>query len=113
MPTGKIAARAPTGAQSVALINSAIAAAQTIDLNQAITVGELDIGASGGGGAFTLAANGGTLTFQNAPAPGSIQQLSTSKGDTISAPIDPRWKSECQQCLKQSADFVRRHLRNQ
>lgn len=77
----------PNSAQSVALINSAIVGAQTIDLNQAITLGELDIGASGGGGAFTLAANGGTLAFQNAPAPGYIQQLSTSKGDTISAPM--------------------------
>ena len=77
----------PNAAQSVALINSAIAAAQTIDLNQAITIGELDIGASGGGGSFTLAANGGALTFQNAPAPGAIQQLATSKGDIISAPL--------------------------
>jgi len=77
----------PNTAQSVALINSAIAAGQTIDVNAAITVGELDIGASGGGGAFTLAANGGSLTFQNAPAPGYIEQLSTSKGDTISAPL--------------------------
>lgn len=75
----------PNAAQAVALINSAIAANQTINLNQAITVGEMSIGSSGGAGSFTLAANGGSLTFNNAPAPGSLQQLASSKGDTISA----------------------------
>jgi autotransporter-associated beta strand protein len=77
----------PNTAQSVAVVNSAIAAAQTIDVNQAITVGELQIGASSGGGSFILAGNGGTLTFQNSPAPGSVLQLASSKGDTISAPL--------------------------
>jgi autotransporter-associated beta strand protein len=77
----------PNSAQSVALVNSAITASQTINLNQVITIGELQMGASSGGGSFTLAGNGGTLTFQNAPAPGSVLQLASSKGDTISAPI--------------------------
>ena len=77
----------PNGVQAVAIINIAIAATQTIDLNQAITLGALNIGASGGAAAFNLAANGGTLTLDNSPGQAALLQLSTSKGDTISAPM--------------------------
>jgi autotransporter-associated beta strand protein len=75
----------PNGAQAIAFVNSAIAGSQTIDLNQGITVGELSIGA--GGGAFTLAPDGGTLTFDNVSEPALLTQLSVSQGDTISAPV--------------------------
>ena len=75
----------PNGAGVVAFVNSAIAANQTIDLNQAITVGALSAGA--GGGAFTIAPNGGTLTFNNGSAAALLTQLSASRGDTISAPV--------------------------
>lgn len=79
------AAAFPNATQAVAVVNSAIAAGQTINLNQAITVGSLSLGASGG--VFTVAANGGTLTFDNTPLPATLTELSTGKGDTISAPI--------------------------
>jgi len=75
----------PNGAGIVAYVNSAIAANQTIDLNQAITVGTLSTGA--GSGAFTVAPNGGTLTFNNGSAAALLTQSSTSRGDTISAPV--------------------------
>jgi autotransporter-associated beta strand protein len=75
----------PNGAQAVAFVNSAIAANQTVDLNQAITVGALSTGAAGG--AFTIAPNGGTLTFNNGSGAALLTQLSASRGDTISAPM--------------------------
>jgi rhamnogalacturonan endolyase len=75
----------PNGAQVVAFINSAIAASQTINLNQAVTVGALSIGT--GSGAFTVAPNGGTLTFNNGSAAALLTQLSGSQSDTISAPM--------------------------
>ena len=75
----------PNGAQTIATVNSAIAAAQTINLNQAITVGSLSLGT--GGGAFTLAAGGGTLTFDNTPGTATLLEMPASKGDIISAPI--------------------------
>jgi len=77
----------PNATQAVALINSAIAATQTINVNQAITIGELDVGASGGAASFNIAPGGGTLTFGNLPAPASVTQLASSHGDTISAPL--------------------------
>jgi len=79
------AAAFPNGTKAVAFVTSPIAANQTINLNQAVTVGSLSLGASGG--AFTLAANGGTLTLDNTPGTASLIELSTSKGDTISAPM--------------------------
>ena len=75
----------PNGAQVVAFVTSAIAAGQTIDLNQTITVGALTTGA--GGGAFTVAPNGGTLTFNDGSGAAFLTQLSASQGDTISAPM--------------------------
>jgi autotransporter-associated beta strand protein len=75
----------PNGAQSQAIVNSAISGNQTIDLNQAITVGSLSLGS--GGGIFTVAANSGTLTFDNAGTPTTLIELPTSLGDNISAPM--------------------------
>ncbi len=80
------AANFPNATQVVAIVNSAIAAGQTINLNLAITVGALSLGA--GGGAFTVAPNGGTLTFNNAPWPASLVELPASSGDTIAAPMN-------------------------
>lgn len=40
----------PNSTQAKAIVNSPIAAGQTINLNQSITVGDLNIGASGGPG---------------------------------------------------------------
>jgi autotransporter-associated beta strand protein len=75
----------PNAVQAAAIVSAPIAAAQTIDLNQAVTVGNLSLGAAGG--AFNLTANGGTLTFDNTPGQASLLELATSVGDTISAPI--------------------------
>jgi rhamnogalacturonan endolyase len=75
----------PNAVQAAAIINSSIAANQTVNLNQAITLGSLSAGSSGG--AFNITANGGALTFDNSPGQTSLVQLSSSKGDTISAPM--------------------------
>ena len=75
----------PNSPQSAAIINNGMTANQTITLNQSITVGSLCVGAPGG--SYNVAANGGTLTLDNTPAPASLTQLVTSRGDTISAPI--------------------------
>ena len=75
----------PNGAQTVAFVNSAISTSQTIDLNQAVTVGALSLGA--GGGAFTIAPNGGTLAFNNASSAALLVELPASRGDTLSAPM--------------------------
>jgi rhamnogalacturonan endolyase len=75
----------PNGAGAVAIVNAAIAANQIIDLNQAVSVGALDLGANGG--TFTLAAGGGALTFNNAPGTAALTELPAGRGDTISAPM--------------------------
>ena len=75
----------PNSVQASAIVNSAIGANQTINLNQAITVGNLSLGAAGG--AFNLTGNGGTLTFDNTPGSPSLVELTASKGDTISTPV--------------------------
>jgi autotransporter-associated beta strand protein len=77
----------PNGVQAVATINSAISANQTINLNQAMTIGTLNIGSPSGAASFNVTGNGGTLTLDNTPGSALIMQLSTSKGDTISAPM--------------------------
>ncbi len=76
----------PNSAQAVAIINSPISANQTINLNQTITIGGLNIGASSGAGSFNIA-GGGSLTFSNASGTALLLQLGASKGDTISAPM--------------------------
>ena len=75
----------PNAPQASAIVNSAIGANQVVDLNQAITVGNLSLGAAGG--AFNLANNGGALTFDNTPGAASLAELAAGKGDTISTPV--------------------------
>ncbi len=75
----------PNGSQTIAVVNSTISGNQTIDLNQAITVGSLSLGSAGG--IFTVAPAGGGLTFDNTPGSATLIELPTSLGDTISAPI--------------------------
>ena len=82
-----VGAAFPNGTQAVAIVNSAIAVNQTINLNQNITLGAMSVGAPGGGGAFNVATGGGTLTLDNTPGLATLLQLSSSAGDTISAPI--------------------------
>jgi len=74
----------PNSTQVTAIVNSPIAAGQTINLNQSVTIGDLSLGASGG--AFNLTGNGDALTFDDTPGQALLVELSASKGDTISAP---------------------------
>jgi beta-galactosidase len=75
----------PNSTNVAAVVYDGITANQTILLDQPITVGALDLGVYGG--SYTIAANGGSLTLDNTPAPASLTQLATSRGDTISAPM--------------------------
>ena len=76
----------PNSLSGPAVVNPVLAASQTINLNQAITVGTLSIGAANGGGSCTIAPNGGSLTFNNGGI-ATLTQIAASKGDTITAPI--------------------------
>ena len=75
----------PNATQAAAIVNSAIGAGQTINLNQNITVGDLSLGAAGG--SFNLTNSTGSLIFDNTPGQASLTELAASKGDTISAPV--------------------------
>ncbi len=75
----------PNGASAVAVVNSAIGANQTINLNQGIVLGGLFMGS--GGGAFTVAGNGGTLTFNNSPGAAWLTESPAASGDIISSPV--------------------------
>ena len=75
----------PNSPQAAAIVNSAISAAQTIDINQTITVGSLSLGSAGG--VFNLAGNGGSLAFNNTPGQALLAELPAAAGDTISAPM--------------------------
>jgi len=77
----------PNSTQTLAVVNAAISADQTINLSQAITIGALNIGSSGGAASFNVTNNGGSLTFDDLPFQASLQQLSTSAGDMISTPL--------------------------
>lgn len=86
----------PSGAGIVVDINTNIAAATTINLfntgdsgTAAKTVGILNIGDTNSTHAFTLApgTGSGSLLMDNNGSNAQINQLSTSKGDTISSPI--------------------------
>ncbi|HTX21804.1 MAG TPA: autotransporter-associated beta strand repeat-containing protein [Candidatus Aquilonibacter sp.] len=76
----------PNTSSELAIIHAGLAAPQTINLNQPITIGALQIGDANGLAAYTLAANGGSLTF-NGTNSATLTQLSSSTGDTISAPV--------------------------
>jgi autotransporter-associated beta strand protein len=76
----------PNSGGDLVVINTGLAASQTINLNQAITVGSLKIGDANGVGRYTLAANGGSLAF-NDVNPVSITQVASSQGDVLAAPI--------------------------
>ncbi len=77
----------PNGAQAVAVVNSGISGNQTVNLNQAITLGAMSVGAPDGAAVFSVAANGGTLTLDNTPGLATLLQFSSSAGDTISTPL--------------------------
>ena len=55
----------PNSSGELTVIKANLSAPQTINLNQAITIGSLQIGAANGAASYTLAANGGSLTFSD------------------------------------------------
>jgi len=78
----------PNATGIVVNITANIAAPQTNNVDQNITLGWLNIGDANGSSAFTLMPNGGSLTFNNGTNNNAgLIELSTSAGDTISAPI--------------------------
>ena len=77
----------PNGSAAIAYLTNDIAGDQTVNLNQAITVGTLNIGDANGSAAFNLAnGTGGGLTFNNS-WDAYLNQYGSSKGDTISATL--------------------------
>ncbi len=78
----------PNATSVVVNITADIAAAQTNNLDQNIILGWLNIGDANTSSAYTIAPNGGSLTFANgANNDAGLVELSTSAGDTIVAPI--------------------------
>ncbi len=76
----------PNSIGELAVVNANITAPQTINLNEPVTIGSLDIGALNGSAACTVAANGGSLIF-SATNQSVITELASSGGDTIAAPV--------------------------
>ena len=66
---------------------AAISTNQTINLNLPSPSGLLALGAANNSSAITVAANGGTLTFDNDTSPAALTELATAAGDTMSAPL--------------------------
>jgi autotransporter-associated beta strand protein len=78
----------PNATGVVVNVTADIAANQTNNVDQNITLGWLNIGDTNASSSYTIAPNGGSLTFNNGTNNGAgLVQLSTSAGDTISAPI--------------------------
>jgi autotransporter-associated beta strand protein len=76
----------PNAAGVTLRINNNIAANQTINLTTAATLGNLFLGDSNGTHRFTIAAAGGSLTFDNGAASEGLSKTSGSN-DVISAPL--------------------------
>jgi autotransporter-associated beta strand protein len=76
----------PNAVDDVANITTALAGDETINLNQAITVGTLNLGASSGTHTFTVAGNGGSLTLQVSSGSAALNETG-SNADVISAAV--------------------------
>ncbi|MEY3895846.1 MAG: hypothetical protein RLZZ214_1366, partial [Verrucomicrobiota bacterium] len=79
-------ATVPNAAAISARVNNDIAGDQTIQLASATTLGSLDLGDSNSTHAFTLAASGGSVVFNNSGNPASLSKTSGGN-DIISAPV--------------------------
>src|SRR6266481_1031173 len=75
----------PNGDGAVAFITNDIGGNQIINLSGPITIGSLTLGDANGTHSFSVAANGGALTFQNNGGAASLTQNATSRGDTLAA----------------------------
>ncbi|MDE3100193.1 MAG: NPCBM/NEW2 domain-containing protein, partial [Verrucomicrobiota bacterium] len=69
-----------------AIVEAPITGPQTVDLNVPIAVGDLEIGDPNGVNSYTLAANGGSLTFSSTNTC-SLTQIASSKGDVLATPV--------------------------
>jgi alpha-galactosidase len=76
----------PNSAGELAVIAANISAPQTINLDQLITVGSMQIGAANGAAGYTLAANGGSLQM-SASGTMTLTQLPSSRGDVLATPV--------------------------
>jgi autotransporter-associated beta strand protein len=78
----------PNATGVVVNVTADIVAPQTNNLDQNLTLGWLNLGDANASSAYTLAANGGSLTFASGTNNNAgLIQLATSAGDTIVAPI--------------------------
>jgi len=78
----------PNATGVVVNVTADIAAPQTNNLDQNLTLGWLNLGDANASSAYTLEANGGSLTFANGTNNNAgLIQLATSAGDTVAAPI--------------------------
>jgi autotransporter-associated beta strand protein len=77
----------PNAASVMVNVTADIAAAQTNNVDQNITLGWLNLGDANGSSACTIAPNGGSLTFANGNNNAGLIQLSTSAGDTVATPM--------------------------
>jgi len=78
----------PNATSVVVNVSADIAAPQTNNVDQNIALGWLNIGDGNASSAYTLAANGGTLTFASGTNNNAgLVQLATSDGDMIAAPM--------------------------
>ena len=78
----------PNATSMVVNMTANIAAPQTNNLDQNITLGWLNLGDGNASSAFTIAPSGGSLIFDNdTNNSAGLVELSTSAGDTIAAPM--------------------------
>jgi autotransporter-associated beta strand protein len=86
----------PDGAGSIATFASELSGNQDIDLSEPVTLGSLNIGSRGRGGAFTLRASGrGGFTLDSGSRiPAAVTQLPGSPGNFIYAALDLRSDTE-------------------
>lgn len=76
----------PNSSGELAVISADIPSPQTINLNEPITVGSMQIGDPAGSASYTIAAGGGSLTF-NDVTPVSLTQVASSHGDILATPV--------------------------
>jgi sugar lactone lactonase YvrE len=76
----------PGAAGDVANLTAALTGNETVNLNVPVTLGTLTVGSSAAAGAFAVAANGGSLTFQSASGGVALNEANQG-GDALNAPI--------------------------
>jgi autotransporter-associated beta strand protein len=78
----------PNAPGVVVNMTAAIAAEQTNNVDQNVTLGWLNLGAANSTSVYQIVPNGGTLTFANGTNNNAgLVELATSAGDTLAAPV--------------------------